>query len=188
MKRIFFEVDEVILNPELFDTKFTCDLQKCKGACCTMESEYGAPITKEEIDQINGKLHVIKEYLPKTHVDEIETSGFWVEKIGQLMTHSVDNKACVFVYFDNEIARCGIEKAYEEGKIKFQKPISCHLFPIRVSEFGGDILRFEEYSECTPALEKGVETNLSVIEFCKDSLKRLYGIKWFEKAKNLLGS
>ncbi|RJP60390.1 MAG: DUF3109 family protein [Ignavibacteriales bacterium] len=188
MRRNFIEIDDIILNPEIFETKFTCDLEKCKGACCTMESEYGAPIKQEEIDKINGKLHIIKEYLPKRHVDEIETNGFWMEKYGQLMTQSVDNKACVFVYFDNEIARCGIEKAYEEGKINFQKPISCHLFPIRVSEFGGDILRFEEYSECQPALQKGEETKLTVLEFCKDSLKRLYGSQWFEKAKHYLGN
>ncbi len=188
MRRSFFEIDDVVLNPEIFETKFTCDLEKCKGACCTMESEYGAPITKKEIDQINGKLDIIKEYLPKRHIDEIETAGFWEEKFGQLMTQSVDNKACVFVYFDNGIARCGIEKAHEDEKINFQKPISCHLFPIRVSEFGGDILRFEEYSECRPALEKGEETKLTVLEFCKDSLKRLYGKQWFERAKNLLDS
>ena len=153
-----------------------------------MESEYGAPITQKEIDQINGKLEIIKEFLPTRHIEEIENSGFWEEKFGQLMTSSVDNKACVFVYFDNEIARCGIEKAFEEGKIGFQKPVSCHLFPIRVSHFGGDILRFEEYSECRPAIEKGEITKLSVLDFCKDSLIRLYGTNWFNKVKKYLGS
>ncbi len=188
MRRKYYEIDDVILNPEIIDIKFTCDLEKCKGACCTMESEFGAPLTPREIDQINGKLHLIKEYLPKKHVDEIETGGFWEEKFGQLMTRSVDNKACVFVYYDNGIAKCGIEKTFEYKKIKFQKPISCHLFPIRISNFGGDILRFEEYKECQPALEKGEETNLSVLEFCKDSLKRLYGSNWFKKAKEFLGN
>lgn len=188
MRRNFSEIDDVIVNPEILETKFTCDLEKCKGACCTVESEYGAPVTQDEIDKINGKLHVIKEYLPKKHVDVIESNGFWEEKFGQLMTQSVDNKACVFVYFDNGIARCGIEKAYEEKKVNFQKPISCHLFPIRISRFGGDVLRYEEYSECTPALEKGLETNLSIFEFCKDSLKRLYGNHWVDKVKKLLDS
>lgn len=186
MRRNFVEINDIVINPEIFEVKFTCDLEKCKGACCTMESEFGAPITQKEIDKINGKLHIIKEYLPKRHIDEIETTGFWVEKFGQLMTQSVDNKACVFVYFDNEIARCGIEKAYSEGKINFQKPISCHLFPIRVASFGGDILRYENYSECSPAVEKGEKTNLTILEFCKDSLKRLYGNQWFEQAKKFL--
>lgn len=188
MGRKFYEIDDVILNPELLNQKFTCDLEKCKGACCTMESEFGAPLTQEEIDKINGKLHVIKEYLPKRHIDEIETSGFWEDKFDQLMTGSIDNKACVFVYYDNGIARCGIEKAYEDEKINFRKPISCHLFPIRITNFGGDILRYEEYSECKPALEKGKETNLTVLEFCQDALSRLYGTNWFEKAKGFLRS
>lgn len=188
MGRKFYEIDDVILNPELLNQKFTCDLEKCKGACCTMESEFGAPLRQEEIDKINGKLHVIKEYLPKRHIDEIETSGFWEDKFDQLMTGSIDNKACVFVYYDNGIARCGIEKAYEDEKINFRKPISCHLFPIRITNFGGDILRYEEYSECKPALEKGKETNLTVLEFCQDALSRLYGTNWFEKAKGFLRS
>lgn len=188
MKQNITEIKGVWVNAEIFETKFTCDLEKCKGACCTVESEYGAPLTKDEINKINGKLHIIKEYLPKQHIDVIESSGFWEEKFGQLMTQSVDNKACVFVYFDNGIARCGIEKAYEEGKTNFQKPISCHLFPIRISNFDGDVLSYEKYSECEPALEKGRETNLSVLEFCKDSLKRLYGNNWVEKAKKFLNS
>lgn len=186
MKKNFIEIDNVIVNSDITDTKFTCDLEKCKGACCTMESEFGAPLTREEIEKINEILPVVKQYIPSRNIEEIENYGFWEEKFDQLMTRSIDNKDCVFVYYEGDVARCGIEKAYNEGKIDFRKPISCHLFPIRISDFGGDVLRFERYSECEPALKKGVETGLSVLDFCKDSLKRLYGNEWFEKIKEFL--
>lgn len=180
----FIEIDDILINTEVFDIKFNCDLNKCKGACCTMESEFGAPITKEEIEEIEKILPVIKEYLPKEHIDEINKNGFWVNKFDQLMTRSLNNRACVFVTYEGEIAKCGIEKAFRNGKVNFVKPISCHLFPIRISKFGGDVVRFEKYHECTPALEKGKKTNINVIDFCRDSLEREYGTEWFSKTKD----
>jgi hypothetical protein len=177
----FMEIDDVIVNNDIFDTKFTCDLAKCKGACCTMESDYGAPVTRLEIDKIEKILDVVKKNLPKEHVKAIEKEGYWEEKFGQLLTKSVDKKSCVFVYFDGDIAKCGIEKAYREGKTDFIKPLSCHLFPIRVSDLGGPILRYEEYSECQPALEKGNKTKLSIFEFCKEALERKFNKSWIQK-------
>ena len=179
----FYQIDNVFVNAEIVEKKFTCDLAKCKGACCTMESEFGAPITEDEIETINKNLNVILEYLPKEHVKEIEKNGFWIRKFDELMTRSVNNRACVFVTFDSEIAKCGIEKAHRDGKIDFIKPVSCHLFPIRVSNFGGPVLRFEKYFECEPALEKGKSTQVKVIDFCKDALEREYGKEWFIKIK-----
>lgn len=180
----FVEIDDVMINTEVMEIKFTCDLKKCKGACCTMESEFGAPITKEEIDTIDRILPVVKEYLPKEHVEEINKNGFWINRFDQLMTRSLNNRACVFVTFENEIAKCGIEKAYHDGKVDFVKPISCHLFPIRISKFGGDVVRFEKYEECTPALIKGIKKGTIVLDFCRNSLERLYGAEWFSKLKD----
>ena len=187
MEKNFIDIDDVIINNDLFEKKFTCDLEKCKGACCTMKSEYGAPLTEEEISKIDEILPVVKNYIPDRNVEEIEDFGFWEDKFDQLMTRSINNMDCVFVYYEGDIAKCGIEKAFFDGKVDFRKPISCHLFPIRVSDFGGDVLRFEEYSECKAALKKGLETNLTIFEFCKDALKRLYGNKWFEKTRSYLG-
>lgn len=183
MQQDFVEIDHVLVNTEVFETNFTCDLVKCKGACCTMESEFGAPITKEEIEKIEAILPIVKKYLPANHIKEIELSGFWMEKHGELMTRSVDNRACVFVTYDGDIAKCAIEKACRDGKTDFLKPISCHLFPIRISNFGGSVVRFEKYSECQPALELGNKTKIKVFDFCRDPLERLYGKEWFEKTK-----
>ncbi|MCX7797216.1 MAG: DUF3109 family protein [Melioribacter sp.] len=180
----FVEIEDVMVNSEVWETNFECDLAKCKGACCTMESKFGAPLKEEEIDIINKFLPIIKEYLPKEHINEIEKKGFWFEAHGEFMTRSLNNKACVFVSYDGDIAKCGIEKAYRDGKIDFIKPISCHLFPIRVSNFGGYVLRFEKYSECLPALQNG---NKKILDFCRSALERAFGKDWFLRIKKVVG-
>ena len=177
------EVDKILINRDVLEERFTCDLSKCKGACCTMESEYGAPLKHEEIDIINEIMPVLKDYIPEEYWAEIEKGGYWEEKQGILMTKSKNNRECLFVYYDGEIAKCAIEKAYFDGKVKFRKPISCHLFPIRVEDFGGPVLRYESYADCEQAVENGKETGIKVINFCKDSLEREYGIEWYKKVQ-----
>ncbi len=180
-------IEDVLVREEVLNTPFACDLKKCKGACCTLDSEFGAPVEQEEIEQIAKILPVIKEYISKEHWENIQQNGFFEKKYDELLLRSINNKACVFVYYEGEIAKCSIEKAYFDGKVKFRKPISCHLFPIRVSKFGGDILRFEKFSECAPALENGKKLNTTIAEFCKDSLIRLYGEKWYSQLKEKTG-
>lgn len=188
MKPEFIQIDNVEVNKEIVETNFSCDLAKCKGACCTMESEFGAPITENEVVAINKFLPVVLEYLPEEHKKEIVENGFWIKKHNELMTRSINNRACVFVTYDCDIAKCGIEKAYNDKKIDFIKPISCHLFPIRVSNFGGTVLRFEKYSECTPAIYKGKDTRIKILDFCRDALEREYGREWFNKTKRAAGN
>jgi hypothetical protein len=182
----YFEIDNVIINPEIVETNFECDLPKCKGACCTMESEYGAPITLDEIEIINKFLPAIIEYLPEDHVDIIDKNGFWINKGGELTTRSLNNRACVFVNWEGDIAKCGIEKAFNAGKIDFIKPISCHLFPIRISSFGGPVLRYEKYSECKYALDKGDKAGIKILDFCSNALERKFGKEWFHKTKEVI--
>lgn len=180
-------VEDVLIRTEIAEKSFSCDLEKCKGACCTLESEYGAPLLEEEVEKIDKILDIVSEYIPDNHKEEIAKNGFYEVKDGELMTTSVNNKACVFVYYDNDIAKCGIERAFFDGKVDFRKPISCHLFPIRVSKFGGDVLRYEKFSECSPALERGEKQNIKLVNFCEDSLKRLYGDKWYSTLKEIIG-
>lgn len=177
----FFELDDIVVNIDVVLTRFECDLTKCKGACCTMESDFGAPVTEEEIAEIEKILPVVKDYIPNEHYKAIQKKGFWYKRLDQLMISSINNRECVFSFYEGDVAKCGIEKACREGKFDFLKPISCHLFPIRINNFGGDVLRFEEYSECAPALEKGKKSDSKVITFCKDSLERKYGKEWYGK-------
>ena len=147
-------IDDVVVGDEIITQKFVCDLEKCKGACCTLKSEFGAPLLEEEIPLIEENYAEVEKYLSEKHKKALNTNGFYEEKYGELMISSIDNKACVFVYYDNDIAKCGLEKAYLEGKSSFKKPISCHLFPIRISKFGGDVLRYEKFTECIHAEKK----------------------------------
>ncbi len=181
MKLDLSETGSVLVNNEILQAKFTCDLLKCKGACCTMESEYGAPITENEIEIIEENLDIIFEYLSDGNKESIEKNGFSEIKEGELLIKSIDNKDCVFSYYEGDVAKCGIEKAYFDERIDFRKPISCHLFPIRVADFGGPVLRYEKYSECLPAIELGEKTGLTVAEFCKDALVRAYGEEWYNE-------
>jgi len=180
-------IDDVAVRDEIFSKKFVCDLEKCKGACCTLKSEFGAPLLEEEISLIEENYCEAEKYLPEKHKHEINTNGFYEYKYGELMVRSVNNEACVFVYYENNIAKCALEKAYLEGKSNFKKPISCHLFPIRISNFGGDVLRYEKFTECSPAEAKGIEENTKVYEFCEEPLKRKYGMKWYSSLKEKAG-
>lgn len=182
-----FAINDVLVRDEIVEIPFSCDLKKCKGACCTLESELGAPVKKEEVEEIKNILPIVKKYLTQNNIDEIEDKGFYEIKDGEIMITSVNNRDCVFSFWDNGIAKCAIERAYFDGKVSFRKPISCHLFPIRVTDFNGDVLRYEKFSECYPALEKGKEDNVVIAEFCKDSLTRLYGEEWYNKLLNYTG-
>ncbi len=187
MKPKFYNIDNILVSKNLFTKKFSCDLEKCKGACCTMKSDYGAPLLEPEIEEIKKIYDIVKNYLPEHSIKEIEKNGFWEEKEGMLLTKSIRKRDCVFVYWDGDIAKCAIEKAYFDKKIKFRKPISCHLFPIRITNFGGPTLKFEEYQECKPALKKGKKENTNVIEFCKDSLTRGLGKQFYKQLQKING-
>ena len=180
-------VDNVIVKDEIFTKKFSCDLLKCKGACCTLESDFGAPLLEKEISLIDENYEEVKNYLSDRHRMEISKNGFYEEKQGELMIRSIDNRSCVFVYFEGNIAKCAIEKAYLDNKSSFKKPISCHLFPIRISDFGGEVLRYEKFTECSCAETKGIEENKNVYEFCEEPLKRKYGVKWYSQLKEKAG-
>ncbi|OGU56995.1 MAG: hypothetical protein A2V66_05355 [Ignavibacteria bacterium RBG_13_36_8] len=181
----FYDVDGVHINVEVVTTRFECDLKECNGACCTMESDFGAPTGESEIREIEKILQIVKKYIPQENVEVIENSGFWYRRRDELMINSVNRRECVFSFYEGNIAKCGIEKAFRKGEIDFVKPISCHLFPIRVGKFGGDVLRFEKYSECESALKKGMDTDSKVFHFCKDALERKYGREWFLKLVEL---
>lgn len=182
-----FAINDVLVRDDIVEIPFSCDLKKCKGACCTLESELGAPVNKNEIEEIEKILPIVKSYLTQNNIEEIEKKGFYEVKDDEMMITSVNNRDCVFSFWDNGIAKCSIERAYFDGKVKFRKPISCHLFPIRVTDFSGDVLRYEKFSECAPALENGKENNITIAEFCKDSLTRLYGEDWYNKLMNYSG-
>jgi len=182
----FIKVDDITVSSTIIDEYFQCNLEKCKGACCTIENAYGAPITFEEANKLEEIKDKLYQYLPERHIELLKKYGAFEVHKGLYHTRTFEDKECVFVYYDNDIAKCAIEKAYLDGVVDFRKPISCHLFPIRKISFGSDVLRAEFLSICEAALSQGLDSKTHVYEFCKESLIRLYGKKWYDKLVSVI--
>ena len=177
------EVDDKIISFDVFEKQFVCDLSSCKGACC-VEGDAGAPLTDKELDVLPCIFNEVKPYMRTEGVKEIEKQGFFVvDADGDNTTPLVNNKECAFVVFDeNEMAKCTIEQAYNDGKIDFKKPISCHLFPIRIKEYlDFDAINYEAINICKPACDCGEQLQIPVYSFLKEPLIRLYGEEWYSK-------
>jgi len=180
-----YYVDGILIDGKIANTNFNCDLEKCKGACCTFPGERGAPLKDEELHLIQDSYDAAKQYLSEDSRKYIEEHGWWQGSKGDYTTNCINNKDCVFVYYEGEIAFCSIEKAYRKGECDFIKPVSCHLFPIRVRKNGNTSLVYEKIPECNPALSKGQVTNMKIYQLAKDGLVRSFGGEWlnnFEKA------
>ena len=177
------QVDDKIISFDVFEKQFVCDLSACKGACC-VEGDAGAPLTDKELDVLPNIYNEVKSYMRTEGIAEIEKQGFFVlDGDGDKTTPLVKNKECAFVVFDeNNIAKCSIEQAYNDGKINFKKPISCHLFPIRIKEYRDfDAVNYEAISICKPACFCGESLRVPVYRFLKEPLIRLYGEEWYDK-------
>ncbi len=178
-----------IISDEIKDTCFACDLHKCKGACC-VDGDAGAPMEEAEISILEDDIDYIKEFMTETGVREVEKNGvFDYDADGRFVTPLVDGGACAYVNFDEEgIAFCTIEQAFLDGKTDFQKPISCHLYPIRVSQLGngGEALNYHKWHICKPALKRGKAENFKLSKFVKIALTRKYGQEWYERFLKIL--
>ena len=177
-------INNTLVSEELFEKKFVCDLAACKGACC-VAGESGAPIDKEELHIIDTILDKVKPYMVKKGIKAIEKHGAYViDADGDYTTTLVGPGAeCAFVFFDeNNIAKCAIEQAYYEGKITWKKPISCHLYPVRITKHRAyDTVNYDKWSVCKPACECGEKLDVPVYKFLKEPLIRKYGKKWFKE-------
>jgi hypothetical protein len=167
-------VDETVARAH-----FACDLGACRGACCTMPGGYGAPLLDEELAEIEKAFPVIRKYLSDEHLQTIESGGLVEGSAGEYTTSCFDRRACVFVTYEEGIAKCAFEKAFWKGELQWRKPISCHLFPIRVGRDGA--LHFESIPECSPALQRGQREEVFLSEFLKDSLIRAFGRRWYQE-------
>ena len=177
------QIEDKIVSFEVFEKKFVCDLSACKGACC-IDGDAGAPLTEDELDIISQIIDELKPYMRPEGLAAIEQQGLYVvDTDGDNTTPLVNNKECAFVSFDqNGIAKCSIEQAYNDDKIEFKKPISCHLFPIRVKKYiDFEAINYESLDICKPACDCGQKLQIPVYRFLKEPLIRSYGIEWYEK-------
>ncbi len=176
------EIDNKLVSEELFSERFVCDLSACKGECC-VAGDAGAPLETKEIDIIRQNLNQIKPFMTEEGKNEISSNDiYYYDKDGTPVTTLVNDAACAFVYFEGDVAKCSIEKAYQEGSIDFIKPISCHLYPVRVKKLKFyDALNYDRWDICKPACECGSELNVPIYRFLKGPLIRAYGEDFFKK-------
>jgi len=177
-----------LISEDLFEKRFVCDLNACKGACC-VAGESGAPLEPEEAQELKKLWPKIKPYIPKKGQQAIEAHGVSeVDSDGDLVTTLVEGRGeCAFTVFDEKgIALCGVEKAWKDGAIPFRKPISCHLYPIRVVKLKEhDGLNYHKWPICKPACTCGAKLDVPVYRFLKDSLIRRYGETWYTELEEI---
>ena len=180
-------IENKILSEDIVSEQFVCDLSKCKGACCE-EGDAGAPLSEEELDLVVEHYETIKPYLTKDAIAQIEKKGkyeYSTEFGWVTPTLPSDNEICVYAYREkNGLIKCAFEQAYNEGKISFKKPISCHLYPI-IAYKGkhGDYERLNYEPRkitCSPACRLGEKLKVPVYKFLKEPLTRKYGEAFYE--------
>jgi hypothetical protein len=174
-------IGEAALEDDVLHSRFCCDLQACHGACCCIEGGRGAPLEDDEILEIEKAFPAARRWLPPEHLERIGQTGLWEGRPGDYVTPCLNDRACVFVTMDAGIAGCSFERAYLEGLTDWRKPLSCHLFPIRVRRFGTDYIRYEQIEECAAGRLRGEQEGVALTGFLKEPLIRLYGGAWYRR-------
>lgn len=177
------QIGNALVSLDLIEKFFCCDLDKCLGECC-IEGDAGAPITRREYDKLKEILPTVWDDLLPSAKKVIEESGVgYVDEDGDLVTSIVDGKNCVFTcYGNNGMCYCAIEKAYREGKIDFYKPISCHLYPARLTEYPEfTAINYHRWKICKAAEVMGRTKGLRLYQFLKSPLIRRFGQEWYDE-------
>lgn len=178
-----FQIGETIVSLDIITENFLCDLTACKGECC-IEGDSGAPIEDIEVDILNEILPAVWDDLSMKAQKVINEQGVvYKDRDGDMVTSIVDNKDCVFTYYDGDhTCKCAIEKAYKEGKIDFYKPISCHLYPVRLEKYKDFIaINYHRWKICKAAVALGKAEGLKIYRFLKEPLIRCFGEEWYEE-------
>ena len=177
------EIDDKIISDDVLEKKFVCDLTKCKGACC-VEGDAGAPLENDEVKILKEIYPKVKSEMREEGILAIEEHGvFYKDEFGEPVTTLVNNKECAFVVFDkNNIAKCAIEIAYQKNKINFIKPVSCHLYPIRVKNYESfQGVNIHYWHVCKPACECGQKLKVPVFKFLKSAIIRKWGLEFYNQ-------
>ena len=176
-----FQLGKTLVSDDIIEKDFVCNLNACKGACC-IEGEAGAPLDKEEVDVLESIYAKVKPFLRDEGIAAIEEQGTFIKTPNDdLETPLVNGKECAYVTFkDNGMASCGIEDAYNAGEIEFRKPISCHLYPIRIKKYSNfSAVNYHRWPICNDACTLGKELKVPVYKFTKDALIRKFGDDWY---------
>jgi hypothetical protein len=181
-------VGETLVSEELLDECFVCDLAACKGACC-VEGESGAPLEPEELEKLEEVYDAVVPFMAQEGIDAIERDGLYqVDDDGDFVTTLVSHHgACAFVTYDEKgIAKCALEQAYLAGKTQWKKPISCHLYPVRLAKLPEyTAVNYHHWHVCAPACACGAALKVPVFQFLKEPLTRKFGPNWFSELEEI---
>ncbi len=181
-----FQLGKTIISEDILEKEFVCNLKACKGKCC-VEGEAGAPLEEEELKILMDNYPRFKSFLRKEGIDAIEEQGLFITVEGEFETPLVNKRECVFAIFDdNNTAKCGIEEAYNKGEISWKKPISCHLYPIRITEYKEfSAVNYHSWPICDDACTFGKELKIPAYKFVKEALVRKFGEDWYSELEKI---
>jgi len=182
VKETMLQIDDTIVSLALIEKRFLCDLSACKGSCCRY-GDTGAPLTAEEASLLDRIWPDLWPFLRPEGIRAIEKNGTSVTDIeGELVTPLINNEECAYTIMDGDIYKCGIEAAFDAGAVSFRKPVSCHLFPVRIKQYRNfRAVNYEEWSICKPGVACGRKENMELFIFLREPLIRAFGQEWYDK-------
>ena len=176
-------IKNTLVSLDLLERYFVCDLSACKGACC-VKGDAGAPLTDEEINLLEDIIDDVLPFLDEEGKAAIAQKGvFEIDTDGDKGTSLLENGRCAFALVDDDgLVSCGIEKAHLNGAIDFKKPISCHLYPVRITAYESyDAVNYNKWDICKPACDCGARLDVPLFKFLREALIRKYGEQWYEE-------
>lgn len=182
MTSVMIQIGDKVVSRDLFGHQFICHLERCEGNCC-VHGDAGAPLKDEEALFLEKHIESVKPFMRPEGIRAVENKGPWVvDDDGEKVTPLVGKEECAYAVFEEGIARCGIENAFREGRSGLQKPVSCHLYPIRESRLSGaTALNYHQWSVCEPARILGKQKGMPVFRFLKDAITRVYGAEFYDE-------
>ncbi len=184
---LMFQLGKTLVSEEIIEKDFVCNLTACKGACC-VDGDAGAPLEEEETRKLEEIYPEVKAFLRPEGIEAIESQGAWViGEDGEQETPLIAGKECAYTVFDAKgVAKCGIEEAFNQGATSWRKPVSCHLYPVRVTEYTSlTAVNYHKWQLCDPACELGNQLQVPVYRFVRDALIRKFGEEWYAELEEV---
>lgn len=181
-------LQNTVISDDVRDQFFVCNLEKCKGACC-VEGDLGAPLDENELDLLEQHYEAVKPYMSAAGVKAVEEQGKYIKDWeGDYSTPTIGNRECAYAIYEDDLTlKCAIEQAYIDGKIDWKKPISCYLYPIRITKYDGfEALNYDRWSICSAACNFGQDLGVRVYQFLKEPLILKYGQDWYNELEQLV--
>ncbi len=182
-----FQLGKTIVSEEIIENDFVCNLNACKGACC-IDGDAGAPLEDKETEILVDIYRDVKPFLKPEGIAAIEDQGAFVKgEDGEWETPLVNGSECAYVIFsEDQTAKCGLEEAFDQGVTTWKKPVSCHLYPIRIKEYTElTAVNYHKWEICDPACSLGVELQVPVYKFVREALIRKFGQKWYRELEEI---